>query len=113
MGTESTDVLKNEIRRIIGLLGWSERRMAREIYYSINDIDNEDEVRQFEEKIKKSLQRKTTKAATLEGYLSVIMQHDEARKIDAVRLEYVPIVEDQLDHEALSAMKKISVQLEK
>lgn len=113
MGTESTDILKNEIRRMIGLLGWSERRMAREIYCSLNDTDNEDEIRQFEEKVKKALQRNTTKAATLEGYLSVIMQHDEARKIDAVRLEYIPINEDHLDNQALAAMKKISILLEK
>ena len=113
MGTNSSEAIRNDIHRILGLLGWSERRMAREIYYACNEVDNEDEIRQFEEKIRKSLQRKTTKPETLSGYLSIIMKNQSVIDIDIVKLDYIPIAESDLNTDALEELKKISRELDK
>jgi hypothetical protein len=50
--TKTTE-LQNEIRMIANKLGWSLARTAREIYIEKNDIDNDDEIRRFEQKFSK------------------------------------------------------------
>ncbi|EGR0394887.1 hypothetical protein OC506_20440 [Vibrio vulnificus] len=66
---------QNEIRELISLLGWSQKRLARELYMEEFDDDDELEIQRYEEKIKKALSRATTKLELLKGYLNFITSH--------------------------------------
>ncbi len=62
MGTEQTTLqLQGEIKRLIQQLGKSQNEAARLIYTETNEFDDEDEIKRFEGRFKKQLQRKTTK----------------------------------------------------
>jgi len=54
MGTMNTLELQNEIKKIIGELGWSQKRLGREIYIATFDDDNDDEIKKFENNISPS-----------------------------------------------------------
>ena len=84
---EST--LQREIKFLIAKLGWSQNRLARELYTALNDWDDEDEIQSFQERLKKELQRKTTKTGKLKKYISIIIRHPEAEKIDVIANQYV------------------------
>lgn len=91
MGTkEKTSQLQEKIKQIIRELGWSQNRLARIIYTENHDLDDEDEILKFQERLKKELQRQTTKPDKLEKYLSIIYSHPEAEKIDSTLNKYIP-----------------------
>lgn len=107
MGTkEKTSQLQEKIKQIIRELGWSQNRLARIIYTENHDLDDEDEILKFQERLKKELQRQTTKPDKLERYLSIIYSHPEAEKIDSALNKYIPsgFISDSLSRE----MKAIS-----
>ncbi|MFI3245492.1 MAG: hypothetical protein R3Y10_03230 [Ferrimonas sp.] len=81
MGTKE---LQTEIKNLLDRLNWSQKRLARVIYTVTHEIDDEDEIRRFEEKVKKALVRPTTKPELLLGYLEVISQHCEFKSLDIV-----------------------------
>lgn len=75
MGTMDTLELQKEIKKLIGKLGWSQKRLGREVY--IATFDDCEEITKFEEKAKKDLSRKTTNAERLHEYLKIISHHHE------------------------------------
>lgn len=90
MGTmEEITALQREIKSLIAKLGWSQNRLARELYTALNDWDDEDEIHSFQERLKKELQRKTTKMEKLKKYISIIIRHPEAEQIDVFSNQYV------------------------
>ena len=92
MGTESETIgLQQEIKRIIAELGWSQNQLARNIYTEIYEVDDEDEISSFQERVKKELQRATTKPDKLKKYLSIIYSHPEAERLDVFLNRYVPL----------------------
>jgi hypothetical protein len=53
--------LQSQLRTIASKMGWSINELARNIYTELNDIDNENEIRKFEQNFIKVLSRSTTK----------------------------------------------------
>jgi len=80
--------LQNEIKSILAKLKWSQKRLGREFYIAKHDYDDDNEIRQHEEKVKKDLSRKTTKPELLASYLEVISQHNEFQNLNIVIPSY-------------------------
>lgn len=111
MGTNKTKHLQKEVKDYLAKLKWSQKRFAREWYVEYHEIDNEDEMKSFQEKVKKDLSRDTTKAELLQSYLEFITQHDEFAKLDCV---YQPYKSNGLLSTGIeSGMAKISQGIEK
>ncbi len=88
-----TATAQKEIKSIISKLGWSQNRLAREIYVATYDsedhIDSDDEMHKLEEKLKKELSRNTTKPERLIQYLEVISRHNEFKNLNLVIPTYI------------------------
>ena len=95
MGTQ-TERLQREIKRLIKQLGWSQKRFARELLAMTDEGDcaTEDEVGQYEERVKKHLSRSATKPELLQRYLHQLQQHDafDNLKVVGKRLANSPCV---------------------
>jgi len=89
MGTERTLELQKAIESLIARLGWSRKALARQLHWELYDTDNEEELKRFEERLKKELTRSTTKAELLERYLDVLRQIPEVEKAEVVVPQYV------------------------
>jgi hypothetical protein len=87
--TETTEV-QLQIKRIIKELGWTQNKFARILYTEMNEWDDEDEILKFQERVKKELQRTSTKVEKLKKYLEILMQLPETQTIDVVSNRYVP-----------------------
>ncbi|MAJ68054.1 MAG: hypothetical protein CL584_00160 [Alteromonadaceae bacterium] len=80
MGTEQTTLqLQGEIKRLIQQLGKSQNEAARFIYTETYEFDDDDEIKRFEGRFKKQLQRKTTKPEFLQGYLNILTSWYESK----------------------------------
>ncbi|WP_339648991.1 hypothetical protein [Halopseudomonas pelagia] len=84
MGTE-TEELQSHIKDLIGRLGWSSKRFAREIHHiEGSGADTDSEIANFEERIKKQLSRKTTKPSLLRRYLEILGTHEDFAELGMV-----------------------------
>lgn len=111
MGTKQTSVeLLAQIKELIAELGWSQNKLARILYTELNEWDDEDEIFKFQEKLKKELQRSTTKVERLRAYLDVIVRHPEAKKIDVVFNKYSP--QNSISSSLSKAMGDISQEID-
>lgn len=106
MGTERTLELQKAIESLIARVGWSRKALARQLHWELNDTDDEDELKRFEERLKKELTRPTTKPELLERYLDVLRQLPEVEKAELVVPQYVATA--GLDPEIESALMDIS-----
>ncbi len=111
MGTNETKDLQNEIKKNLAQLSWSQKRFARELYTDRFDVDHDDELISFQEKIKKDLSRPTIKPALLKTYLDFITQHDDFKKQDLIYRPYQP--SSELSECMTKGMAKISNDIEK
>ncbi|MBE0420202.1 hypothetical protein ACTXIM_15970 [Pseudoalteromonas nigrifaciens] len=102
--------LQNEIKHILAKLKWSQKRLGREFYIAKHDYDDDDEIRQYEEKVKKDLMRKTTKPELLNSYLEVISQHNEFQSLNIVIPSYCKsgILSDEMELGMSNISKLIS-----
>ncbi|MBY5922068.1 hypothetical protein [Ferrimonas balearica] len=90
MGTKQESLrLSLQIKDLIARLGWTQNQLARYLYTELNDLDDEDDIIKFQEKLKKELQRPTTKPERLIEYLSIIVRSSEAQKLDVVFNRYI------------------------
>lgn len=111
MGTKQTSVeLLSKIKELIAELGWSQNEFARILYTELNEWDDEDEILKFQEKLKKELQRPTTKVERLKAYLDVIVRHPDAKKIDVVFNKYTP--QNAISSSLSKAMVDISQEID-
>lgn len=91
MGTErSTLAAQAQIKRLIAELGWTQNRLAEILYTEMNDFDDFYEIQKFKERMKKELQRPTTKVDRLKEYINIIFQHPEAKNLDSIFNKHVP-----------------------
>jgi predicted RNase H-like nuclease (RuvC/YqgF family) len=109
MGTERTRDLQQIIEDLIARVGWSRKALARQLHWELNDTDDEDELKRFEERLKKELTRSTTKPELLEHYLDVIRQLPECEKAGLVVPQYIG--SKHLDSEIEEALRNISSDL--
>lgn len=92
MGTKTKTIeLQGQIKQAIAELGWSQNQLAKNIYTETHDIDDEVEILSFQERLKKELQRDTTKPEKLMKYLSIISSHPDAEKLDSAINRHVPL----------------------
>lgn len=113
MGTNSdTYELQEQIRSLISKLGWTQNRLAREIYVELNEWEDPEDVRRFQEKLKKELQRPTTKPDRLKEYLRIICNHNEAKSLSFsfVLNQYVQSIE--FSESFKTAMEDISLEID-
>lgn len=108
---ENTEKLQKDIKEIIAKLGWSQNRLALEIYMSENEVDNDDEITRFEGKLKKELFRSTTKPQRLNEYLDIIARHSDFEKLDIIIPRYHS--SGILSEEMEAGLKKISLMISK
>tara|TARA_R110002050_G_scaffold66793_7_gene144763 strand:+ start:2874 stop:3245 length:372 start_codon:yes stop_codon:yes gene_type:complete len=91
MGTKHESLeLQSQIKRLAAELGWSLNSLARILYTELNEWDDDDEILRFQERLKKEIQRPTTKVDRLRTYIDVIVRQPEAQKLDVVFNKYVP-----------------------
>ena len=102
--------LQDEIKGILATLKWSQKRLGREFYIAQHDYDDDDEIRRYEEKVKKDLSRKTTKPELLIKYLEIISQHNEFKNLNVVIPCYVKSgsLSDEIESGMLSISKEIN-----
>lgn len=86
MGTAE---LQKEIKRLLGKLNWSQKRLGRELYYFKYEDDDEKEKQRYEENVKKHLSRESTKIEVLQNYIDLIAQHEESKKLDIIFPRYI------------------------
>jgi len=112
LGT-TTEELQKEIKDQLNRLGWSVKRLARELYYHNNDVADKEteknEIKSAEERLKKQLQRSTTSVTKLDELLNTIPQLDLFRKTMLVSPRY--IASDELSADFKRAMKELSAEL--
>lgn len=111
MGTE-THRLQKEIKRLIKRLGWSQKRLARELQAMEEDdgCATNQEVKQYEERVKKHLTRPTVSSELLERYLQQIQEHEDFRRLDV----FVPHchIGEEFSEEFVQGMRRISTMLD-
>ncbi|MDM5139525.1 hypothetical protein OB959_06900 [Aeromonas bestiarum] len=112
MGTNQESIeIQFQIKCLIAELGWTQNKLAEILYIELNDIDNEDEMERFKERLKKELQRSTTKAEKLKAYLDVIVRHRDTQKIDVVFNKHIPL--GSISSTLSQAMGDISKEIDK
>ena len=89
MGTERTLELQKAIESLIARVGWSRKALARQLHWELNDTDDDEELKRFEERLKKELTRPTTKPELLERYLDVLRRLPVVEKAGLVVTQYV------------------------
>ncbi|OOE91745.1 hypothetical protein BZG76_10250 [Salinivibrio sp. AR647] len=111
MGTkQESHELFLQIKGLLAELGWTQNRFARILYSELHEWDDEDEIFRFQEKLKKELQRPTTKPDRLKVYLDVMMRHPEAKKLDVVMNRYIP--QGSISSSLSKGMKDISSEID-
>lgn len=111
MGTQTTQELQEIIKQLCGRVGWSQKRLAREIFYELNDVDDDAEMQRFEESLKKALTRPKTKPELLQYYLDVMRAIPAIQKADLIVPQYVST--NLLDPELEKAMTLVSKKITK
>lgn len=107
MGTKQETIeLSSKIKQLIAQLGWTQNKLARVLYTALNDFDDEDEIVRFQEKLKKELNRPTTKAERLQIYLDIIVRDHESEKLDVVLNKYIP--QNYISSSLIKGMREIS-----
>ncbi|MPW35212.1 hypothetical protein [Vibrio sp. B1Z05] len=102
---------QREIKALLDLLGWSQKKLARELYMDEFEDDDELEIKRYEEKVKKALSRPTTKIELLRGYSNFIGKHPAFSKKRLVLNSFHP--RECLNNEQLNVMKEFSKLVDK
>ena len=111
MGTKELQlIIQDELSRI----GWSIRKFSDEFFIEYNDIDNDDEMEQFFQKIRKQLTRPRFKNdKLLDSYLNFIVQHPDYCK-SRLKPKFIPsgILSDEMHSRMYDISKELSEALE-
>lgn len=81
--SQETENLKIELKRLLTETGWDLKTLAREIAKADEFSDSREDLTPEKEyeKIRKALNRTTTKASTLNHYINFIIKHNKRRKL--------------------------------
>lgn len=101
---------REELKKSMQELGWSISRLAEVVYVHLNDDDDQAGIAKLAEKIKKELQRRTTKPERFEQYLKILQSHPEFSKTTG-RVLPVYVSNDVLLPALERVMVKISTRL--
>jgi hypothetical protein len=97
---------KDELLKWIKTLGLTNNIFAERVFYYMNDSDNEKEVKKFQSKFNKLLQRDTTKIELIKTYLDILYEQEEFKKLGYVKPKNY--FNDEFDNIFNKKMKKIS-----
>lgn len=102
---------KEELEFILKHLGWSHRKLGRELYLEEDTSHNDEDMASYEEKVRKSFQRKTTRDEVFEQYLNTLRNHYEFKKLNVVFPEYhsTKILDEKLER----LLKQLSIEISK
>lgn len=103
--------LVEEIRLLIKNLGWSQNRAAEVIYYYRFDTDNDEDLKSFQERFKKHLQRGSTSIELLSKYLDDLVKDPEVKRSGAILNSYVP--SGELSQELSIELRRLSEEIAK
>lgn len=73
--------LQKQINLIKRQLKWTQNKLISVLYTELYETDVEEEMRKFQERVKKELRRETTKPEKLQNYLNIISEHPDFKKI--------------------------------
>ena len=97
---------KDELVHWIKKLGLTNNVFAERAFYYMNNGDNEKEIKKFQSKFHKLLQRDTTNIALIESYLDILYEQEEFKKLGYIKPKNY--FEDDFDISFNKKMKKIS-----
>ena len=107
MGTKE---LQSAIKMELKSIGWSCRKFSNAYFIETNDVDNEDEMEAFYQKVKKQLNRSSFKnTQLLSAYLDFIVQHPDYSRI---KVKPVYIEPDLLSDSLKEQLKAISTSID-
>lgn len=109
MGTDSIEKLQLEIKNHLLQLGWSQRKLAEEVYYVEFGDGDVKQINNMRERIKKDLSRPIKKLAPLQQYLKVIQEHEDFYRLQLIVPRYYP--SKYLNPQLERKMRKLSGQL--
>ena len=101
---------KENLENVLKSLGWSKKKLAREVYVELNEIDNEKEISNFEDKVKKQFQRSSTKDEIFGGYMKNISNHRDFQQLDLIMPNFksTSILSEQLANGISLISKELS-----
>lgn len=81
--SQETENLKIELKRLLTEAGWDLNTLAEKIVYANEFSDSREDLTPEKEyeKIRKALNRTTTKASTLNHYINFIIEYNKGRKL--------------------------------
>ncbi|ULH05366.1 hypothetical protein [Alcaligenes faecalis] len=82
--------LVEEIRQLIKRVGWSQNKAAEVIHEVLDASHTEAELKLFQEKFKKQLQRSSTSIERLSKYLEILRWDSDVKRSGGVLNTYVP-----------------------
>lgn len=87
-----TALLQKEIKILLKAMGWSQRQAARCVYCEENEdgVEDEAEMRRYEESFRKYLNRPKTPPEYLEKVLAILSDFREAKRLGEVVPVLVP-----------------------
>jgi hypothetical protein len=97
---------KEELESWIKKLGLTKNLFAERVYYYMNNSDNEEEIKSFQAKFIKALQRDTTKIELLDTYLDILYEQPEFEKLGYIKPKNY--FESDFDNTFNNKMTKIS-----
>ena len=97
---------KAELVKWIKKLGLTNNIFAERVFYYMNDSDNEKEIKKFQAKFNKLMQRDSTKLELIESYLDILYEQPEFEKLGFIKPRN--IFEDDFDEHFNVSMKNIS-----
>lgn len=113
--TETTGALQEQIKALAVQVGWSQNKLARIIFVELNENDCDVDIRAFQERFKKELQRNTTKVERLKQYLSIMTAHPDVEKIGLIHNRYISSghISAELEQTMRAISREIDIELEK
>ncbi len=89
MGTKQEVLnIQSQLKSLMSEVGWTQNKLARIIFTELSETDNEGEMRAFQERFKKALQRDTTKVELLETFLEIAVSHPDAKDAKNIYKKY-------------------------
>lgn len=107
---------QEQIRLLCNKLGWSQAKLARELYIELYDEDDDLEIARFTEKLKKQLNRSSTSLERLEAYINIIVIHPDFDNIDLVMRKQIAtpgLLPDILVRGLRGVSKKLTQKIER
>ncbi|MGM0497924.1 MAG: hypothetical protein ACQESJ_08405 [Bacteroidota bacterium] len=106
---EEINKIQNDIKEVLGKIGWKIPRFAERVFYEKFNTDVEEEIKRFIEKFKKDIHRNSSthlKLREIKEYQRILYDLDEVRKTDLILPRN--LFKDKFSDEFNQKMKEVS-----